>query len=130
MTLESGIERAVCLSICAAWPHAICLKQGKEGWPDRQILLGEGQSFFIEFKQAGESLRPDQRVRIRDLVTAGNVVLTIDNREDGEHLAEVIRGSKNATRALCCAALFALDHAPTVRALRASTAGGATRRRS
>jgi hypothetical protein len=130
MTLESGIERQVCLSIVAAWQHAICLKLGKEGWPDRQILLGEGQSFFVEFKQKGEPLRPDQQVRMRDLVTAGNVVLAIDSRADGEQLAEVIRGAKSASRALCCVVLWALDHAPTVRALRLSGAGGKAGRRS
>jgi hypothetical protein len=120
MALEAHIERQTGLAIVTAWPMAVVLKLGFEGWPDRLVLLGEGQSFFIEFKQKGRSLRPDQLVRIRDLVTAGNVTVVIDTVEDGQELAEVIHGARSACRALAAVALWAAHHAPTLTALRAS----------
>lgn len=50
--LESAIERRF-VSWCAE-QGLLQTKLHKNGWPDRQIFLGVGYSFFIEFKRPGE----------------------------------------------------------------------------
>lgn len=44
---------------------------GWVNWPDRQVLLGHGYTFFIEFKREGEEPRRGQLHRHRELRKAG-----------------------------------------------------------
>ena len=42
-----------------------CLKlriDGRDGFPDRTLLLPNGRIGFVEFKQPGKQLRPQQRL--------------------------------------------------------------------
>lgn len=49
-------------------------KHGLEGWPDRQVLLGNGQHYWLEFKQLKGRLRAAQVERIRRLRARGDLV--------------------------------------------------------
>lgn len=78
--LESTIERAFC-----RW----CAEQGifqtklqKNGWPDREIFLGDQHAFFIEFKRPGAKLTALQE-HVRKLLTdRGYAVYVCHSREE------------------------------------------------
>lgn len=44
---------------------------GWVNWPDRQVLLGHGYVYFIEFKRDGEEPRPGQVFRHKELRAKG-----------------------------------------------------------
>lgn len=44
---------------------------GWRNWPDRQVLLGHGYVYFIEFKREGEEPRPGQLFRHQKLREKG-----------------------------------------------------------
>lgn len=115
--LESTIEDRTCTALAVMRPGTRCPKWGDEGWPDRLILLGSSQHFWIEFKQEGRPLRPDQRERCEDLVACGDTVLVIDTVTDGMLLALEIRDAVSPQVAAANARRFAQAHAPTLRAL-------------
>lgn len=54
---------------------------GWRNWPDRQILLGQGYVFFIEFKRLGEEARPAQAYRHEQLRKQGYSVYVCDTLE-------------------------------------------------
>lgn len=52
-----------------------CVKFGRDGWPDRLVLLGLGRHLWLEFKREKfSSLTPAQRRRIPRLREAGDRV--------------------------------------------------------
>ena len=57
---------------------AVCLKVGHTGWPDRQVLIGTGRHFWIEFKSPTGALRGNQTLRIARLRRMGETVLILD----------------------------------------------------
>jgi hypothetical protein len=73
---ESYIERETCKLLAQA--GAVCVKVGVDGYPDRLILLGPGRHMWIEFKQPGGVLRPNQVLRIRQLQARGDLVNVLD----------------------------------------------------
>jgi len=66
----------------------LALKFGREGWPDRLILLGTGFHVWFEFKRLKfGSLTPAQRRRIPTLRMAGELVYVVKDAEEGLQLA-------------------------------------------
>ena len=81
--LERTIEARACLALekvgCA------CLKFGQEGWPDRLIVLGRdypGAVVWIEFKAAEGKLRPNQKIRHKQLAALGQTVAVCRSKEE------------------------------------------------
>lgn len=60
----------------------IAIKIYRTGWPDRQILMDYGYTFFIEFKRAGKSPRKLQHHIHRELRNKGHVVYWADNLQE------------------------------------------------
>ena len=54
---------------------------GWRNWPDRQVLLGDGYTFFVEFKRKGETPRKGQLYRIKKLREKGYNVYVCDSYE-------------------------------------------------
>lgn len=52
-------------------------------WPDRQVLLGFGYTFFIEFKRVGEEPNRGQKFRHKELRAAGYSVYTCYSLAEG-----------------------------------------------
>lgn len=61
-------------------------------WPDRQVLLGHGYVFFIEFKREGEEPRPGQVYRHKDLRAKGYAVYVCDTLADALEALEIELG--------------------------------------
>lgn len=70
--LESSIERRVVEALEA--DGAVVLKMGYEGYPDRLVLIGDGEHYWIEFKRPGGGLRTAQLRRIVKLRRMGEKV--------------------------------------------------------
>lgn len=75
MPSEAWIEQESCRQIQRLLrdPDATP-KHGKDGWPDRQVLLGNGKHYWLEFKQLKGKLRAAQVERIRQLRARGELV--------------------------------------------------------
>lgn len=79
--LEASVEQAAVLALEAlgCW----CPKFGKQGWPDRLVLLGHGRHVWLEFKrQKFGSLTPAQRRRIPDMRKRGEPVFVVRTVEE------------------------------------------------
>lgn len=72
MTLERNIERPFCEE--ALRRECKAEKWGLRGWPDRQILLGEGYHFWMEFKTLTGKLRKAQTIVRERLIEMGDQV--------------------------------------------------------
>jgi len=59
---------------------------GKNGMPDRIILLPGGQVHFVETKAPGKKLKPLQQKRFQQLRKLGFRVLKIDSVKDVDDL--------------------------------------------
>jgi len=57
---------------------------GKNGMPDRIILLPGGQIVFVELKAPGKKLKPLQQKRFRQLRKLGFQALKIDSVKDAD----------------------------------------------
>ncbi len=87
---EREIEKALVDKVKSL--GGLCLKftsTSMTGIPDRIILLPKGKIGFIEVKRPGESPRPIQRKRIRQLQDLGFKVYVIDNKE---MIKKIIKG--------------------------------------
>lgn len=75
MPSEAWIEQESCRQIQRLLrdPDATP-KHGKDGWPDRQVLLGFGCHIWLEFKQEKGSLRAAQVERLKRLRARGEWV--------------------------------------------------------
>ena len=60
---------------------------GTNGVPDR-ILIGHGETFFVETKRPGEKPRRLQKTIIKDMKAHGATVLIIDTIEQIDNLFE------------------------------------------
>ena len=59
--------------------HVFSVKHGKQGWPDRQVLLGGGRHFWWEVKRTRYGrLTPAQKVVIEALRARGDIVVVGD----------------------------------------------------
>lgn len=55
---------------------------GFDGFPDRIVLLPNGQMAFVEMKAPGQKPRPLQQLRIRQLKALGFRVYVVDGIEE------------------------------------------------
>lgn len=88
MARESGIEAYFCDAMRHA--GALAIKVGHDGWPDRLVLLGNGQHFWVELKQEKGRLRAAQEIRIEDLEHLGDRTFVVRSRADADQLAAKI----------------------------------------
>jgi hypothetical protein len=91
VALESAVEEACCALLREH--GCLALKFGKEGWPDRLVLLGNGFHVWFEFKRAKfGGLTPAQRRRIPALRKAGELVFIVKDAHTG--LVEALNARK------------------------------------
>lgn len=75
MALEVTIERESCKLLQRLLGDAEATpKFGEDGWPDRQVLLGNGRHFWLEFKQLKGRARAAQLERVKQLEKRGDLV--------------------------------------------------------
>lgn len=85
--IESKLVKAV-KSMGGLAPKFVC--PGLDGVPDRLVLLPGGNMVFIEVKAPGETMRPLQVRRKRQLESLGFSVYCIDSPEQiGGILSEI-----------------------------------------
>lgn len=63
---------------------------GRRGVPDRLLIDRDGRSFFIEFKQPGGAVRPEQMREIERLNRNRAIVYIIDSVADAKVLIDAI----------------------------------------
>ena len=86
-TIEGKLVKAV-KSMGGLAPKFVC--PGLDGLPDRLVLLPGGNMVFIEVKAPGETMRPLQVRRKRQLESLGFSVYCIDSPEQiGGILSEI-----------------------------------------
>ena len=98
-TLERTIEAKACLLIEKEFGVS-GLKFGQEGWPDRLFPLGKDYPqavLWIEFKNATGSLRPNQKVRHRQLAQMGQQVVVC--RSAQEAVGAIAKARRSIDRA-------------------------------
>jgi len=62
------------------------IKFGRDGWPDRLVPLGRdypGAMIWIEFKTVDGRLRPNQKVRHKQLAAMGQTVFVCRSHQEG-----------------------------------------------
>lgn len=88
--LEKDIERRVCQYAKTKGIEAYKFSSpARAAVPDR-LMVPDGPSFFIEFKKTGEKPTPAQTREIERLRAKNQVVIVIDNVEDGKCLIDVM----------------------------------------
>ena len=97
MTLERTIEAKAVLELqkigCAA------IKVGLDGWPDRLVPLGSaypGAVIWIEFKAPDGRIRPNQKIRHKQLAAIGQTVAIC--RSPMEALGAVAKARRSIDR--------------------------------
>ena len=73
--LESQIEARFKRELLRVYPTAAVLKLNVEadtGWPDRLVVLPNGEAAFIEFKQPKGVVSPKQLHQLNRLVSLGH----------------------------------------------------------
>jgi len=98
MTLERTIEAKFVIEVQKLGTTA--LKVGLDGWPDRLVPLGKdypGAVVWIEFKNATGRLRPNQKIRHRQLAQMGQTVAVC--RSVKEALGAVAKARRAIDRA-------------------------------
>lgn len=77
--MEKQIERRLVQKIKEK--NGLCLKlTGYKGIPDR-IVLVDGRCFFVELKDNGKALRPEQKVWQDKLRSMGFVSVMLDSKD-------------------------------------------------
>ena len=66
---------------------------GNAGVPDRIVLMQKGKVAFVEVKAPGETMRPLQEKRKRQLESLGFKVFCLDSARDIPKLISEIEGS-------------------------------------
>lgn len=90
---EKQIERKLVDAVKAA--GGICPKlvsPGTDGMPDRMVLLPPGRIGFVEVKAPGETPRPLQTHRHRQLRALGFPVFVLDDPEKVPWILEEVAG--------------------------------------
>ena len=79
---ESEIERMLALQVKKMGGMAVkFVSPGLDGVPDRIVLLPGRKMAFVELKAPGETMRPLQQYRARQLAALGFRVYTVDRKE-------------------------------------------------
>lgn len=68
------------------------VKCGKDGDPDRLILIGRSRHIWFEFKQPGGSLTPAQKRRIPKMRAEGEIVYIVERVDQGVQAAALHAG--------------------------------------
>ena len=92
--LEREIERKLVNAVKER--GGLCWKftsPGTAGVPDRIILMPKGHIAFVETKAPGETMRPLQEKRKRQLESLGFKVFCLDSVEDIPKVISEIEGS-------------------------------------
>lgn len=84
MERESSIERYLCRLAEQHGGHA--LKHGQDGWPDRIVILPEGNLIWVELKRPDGKLSELQKFRIHKLKSLGQRVEVVWNKDDVANL--------------------------------------------
>ncbi len=64
---------------------------GVSGVPDRLCLLSHGKAIFVEVKREGQTLRPLQKKRKRDLEKLGFKVYVLDSKEKVKEIIDELQ---------------------------------------
>ena len=92
--LEREIERKLVNAVKKQ--GGLCWKftsPGTAGVPDRIILMPKGRIAFVEVKAPGETMRPLQEKRKRQLESLGFKVFCVDSVENIQKVISEIEGS-------------------------------------
>lgn len=87
---ERDIERHLVKQ--AGRHNILCYKftsPSNNGVPDR-LLIGHGQTIFVEVKRPGEKVRPLQQVVINDMIKHGATVHIVDTKKGVDALIHSI----------------------------------------
>lgn len=93
--LEKYVERRLVQTVKEY--GGICIKLPAflyKGVPDRMILTKDGRVKFVELKQPGKKLRPDQRVWANKLIGMGFEYELIDTYEKVDAQKSFLTGGK------------------------------------
>ena len=92
--IEKDIEKALISEVRKR--HGVAFKfisPGKDGVPDRIVVLPDSIIAFIELKRPGEHLRPLQEKRASQLGALGFSVFCIDNKDQIREVLDEIQGA-------------------------------------
>jgi hypothetical protein len=92
MTLEKEIEKLLVKEVKKL--GGFCWKfvsPGIVGVPDRLALLAKNKVAFIEVKKEGETLRPIQRKRKKQLENLGFKVYVLDSKEQVKEIIDELQ---------------------------------------
>ena len=82
MTPEKKIEEYLRQRVVAIGGKAYKLESpGSVGMPDRLVCIPGLAPIFAEVKAPGKTVRPNQAVRIRELIRLGQSVWVVDSKE-------------------------------------------------
>ena len=99
MATPEGIVEKYFLKRCKALGF-MCLKftsPGTRGVPDR-VIIGHGQTVFVELKAPSEGLRRLQKEVVKDMRSHGAIVYVANSKDlVDELLAELIRSTARPT---------------------------------
>lgn len=88
--LEKNIEKAYrdwCKS--RGWQTLKCTPMGNQGYPDRQILFGDGRVAWLELKRPKNKPTPLQYERIHILLSAGYIAGWADTLQSAKIFTEL-----------------------------------------
>ena len=92
--MEKSIERRLTNKVKQV--NGLCLKlTGYKGIPDRMVLVN-GKCYFVELKDEGKKLRPEQQAWQDKLREMGFVAVMIDSKEKVDVFVEGV--SKNGRK--------------------------------
>ena len=79
---ESVVEKKLATEVKKRGGLAVeFVSPGFNGVPDRLVLLPGGRMAFVELKAPGETMRPLQQYRAKQLMALGFRVYTVDRKE-------------------------------------------------
>lgn len=80
---ETAIEKPVCeRAVLRGWMVVKLMICNIDSMPDR-LLMRKGRVIFIEFKKPGETPKPKQLKRHREIRAQGIEVFVVDGEEEG-----------------------------------------------
>lgn len=90
---EHEIEKKVCQYVESYGGAALKLRcEGRNGFPDRTVILPNGKVIFIEFKTQNGRLRSAQQKCIDDLHSLRQEVYVVRSAQDGYDLIDKLIG--------------------------------------
>lgn len=81
-SLEKTLEQKAVFWL-ESFPHVWCIKVGQTGWPDRLVILGNGNHFWLELKrERGGRLTRAQERRFPKLRAGGEKIYIAKTMDD------------------------------------------------